>query len=282
MARAGSIDCGLILADKPAGVTSHDVVYKFRRELSKRAGRRVKTGHAGTLDPFATGLLVILIGRATRLQRYLLHQDKRYLATAKLGWTSDSGDSDGELIETGKVPIDPQIPSGTLDLPVPKHSAIKVDGQRLYAKARRGEDFTPPTREMTVYRAERMALSEDTAVFEIDCAGGTYVRSLVGTIEDAYCSDLRRTRIGSMDLADADPDLILDPRIALDAFASLELGSEAAQALIHGRAIPANDVTEGPVALIFEDRLLGVAAVAGTELKAETILAGSLEELIAR
>ena len=102
MPQNGSIECGIVLVDKPAGVTSHDVVFDMRRKLSRAAGQRVKTGHAGTLDPFATGLLVILVGRATRLQRYLQHQPKTYRATARLGWRSDSGDSDGELTHTGK------------------------------------------------------------------------------------------------------------------------------------------------------------------------------------
>ena len=140
MSKSGSVDCGVVLVDKPAGVTSHDVVFEMRRTLSRAAGRRVKTGHSGTLDPFATGLLVILVGRATRLQRYLQHQPKTYLATAKFGWRSDSGDSDGVLTQTGRIPGDPQLPIGVLELPVPRQSAIKVDGERLYARAHRGEE----------------------------------------------------------------------------------------------------------------------------------------------
>lgn len=279
---AGSIDCGLILVDKPAGVTSHDVVFRLRKQLSSAAGRRVKTGHAGTLDPFATGLLAILVGRATRLQRYLLHQDKRYVATARLGWRSDSGDSDGLLTETGKIPPDPQIPSGKLVLAVPKLSAIKVDGERLYAKARRGEDFEPPMREMTVYRAERMSLSEETAVFEIDCAGGTYVRSLVETIDDAYCAELRRTRIGDLTIEQADEDRILDPIIALSRFPAVELDADRATDLIAGRRIDASEIDQEIVALRHAGRLLGVGRNADGEISPETILAGSLDELVAR
>lgn len=278
----GTIDCGIVLVDKPAGVTSHDVVFRLRREFSATAGRKVKTGHAGTLDPFATGLLVVLVGRATRLQRYLLHQDKRYLVTARLGWRSDSGDSDGELTETGRVPTDPQIPTGLVTLPVPKLSAIKVDGQRLYAKTRKGEEFEPPVREMTVYRAERMALSQDTAVFEIDCAGGTYVRSLVDTIEDAYCLELRRLRVGELSIEDADETVILDPSIGLTAMPTLELSDRDALTVIAGRKFEAPDLSDGAVALNFGGRLLGVAQATSGVLAPETVLAGSLEKFTSR
>jgi tRNA pseudouridine55 synthase len=283
MSGAGSIDCGIVLVDKPAGVTSHDVVFDLRRTLSRAAGRRVKTGHAGTLDPFATGLLVVLVGRATRLQRYLQHQPKSYRATVRLGWRSDSGDSDGELEHTGRVPEDPQLPVGVLELPVPSYSAIKVDGQRLYAKARRGEDFTPPVREMTVYRAERMELSGETAVFEIDCAGGTYIRSVVATLEDAYCAELERTRVGELRLEDADPERILDPLDVLSHIERRDLTEDEARELIFGRRLAvAGDSDADLFRLVVDGRLLGVGRVEGGELVPETILAGSIEELAGR
>jgi tRNA pseudouridine55 synthase len=283
VAHSGSIECGIVLVDKPAGVTSHDVVFDMRRRLSRAAGKRVKTGHAGTLDPFATGLLVILVGRATRLQRYLQHQPKTYRATARLGWRSDSGDSDGELTETGRVPVDPELPTGALMLPVPKLSAIKVEGERLYAKARRGEEFEAPVREMTVYRAERMDFAGDQAVFDIDCAGGTYIRSVVGTLEDAYCAELVRTRVGDLSLADADPDAILDPLDVLSHLGRRDVSAEEGQELIFGRALPAGDTQPGePVRVVVDDRLLGVGRVEGDQLIPETILAASLGELAAR
>lgn len=282
MSAPGSPDCGIILADKPAGVTSHDVVYSIRRRLSQQVGRRVKTGHTGTLDPFATGLLVVLVGRATRLQRYLQHQPKTYLVTACLGWRSDSGDSDGELTHTGLVPDDPQLPVGRLELPVPRLSAIKIDGERLYAKARRGEDFQPPTRAMTVYRAERMSMSEDTAVFEIDCAGGTYIRSVVEILKDAYCADLRRTRIGDLSVEDADEAALVDPLVVLSHLATQEVDLDRARDLIAGRRPVAERTGEGLVSLVHAGRLLGVARIADGHLVPETILASSVEELIAR
>src|SRR6185369_13861016 len=124
----------VLLFDKPAGVTSHDVVDQVRRE------RKGKVGHAGTLDPFATGLLTILLGRATRLQPYFMGLDKTYVAKAKLGWTSTTGDRDGELSETGNVPESLELPTGEIIQMVPMTSAVKVDGERLYKKAHRGEE----------------------------------------------------------------------------------------------------------------------------------------------
>lgn len=191
----------VLLYDKPAGVTSHDVVAQVRRE---RGG---KVGHAGTLDPFATGLLLILLGRATRLQRFLVGLPKVYLATARLGWLSSTGDPDGELTETGKVPHSLQLPTGTVRQRVPMTSAVRVGGERLYKKAHRGEVVETPERDVEVYRAELLAHEGDRASYEIECSAGTYVRTLVETLEDAYCVELRRTAIGPFRVEDAGEEL---------------------------------------------------------------------------
>ncbi|HVD42009.1 MAG TPA: tRNA pseudouridine(55) synthase TruB [Solirubrobacterales bacterium] len=180
----------VLLYDKPAGVTSHDVVAKVRRE------RGTKAGHAGTLDPFATGLLLILLGRATRLQRFLVGLPKTYLATARLGWRSSTGDSDGELTETGRVPDTLELPTGTVRQRVPMTSAVRVGGERLYKKAHRGEVVETPERDVQVHRAQLLSSDGEFAHFEVECSAGTYVRTLVETLGDAYCSDLRRTAIG--------------------------------------------------------------------------------------
>lgn len=184
-------DAGTVLLyDKPPGVTSHDVVAKVRRE------RGLKTGHAGTLDPFATGLLLILLGRATRLQRFLVGLPKTYLATARLGWRSSTGDSDGELSETGNVPASLELPTGTVRQRVPMTSAVRVGGERLYKKAHRGEVVETPERDVEVHRTQLLSSEGGYAHYEIECSAGTYVRTLVETLGDAYCSDLRRTAIG--------------------------------------------------------------------------------------
>lgn len=197
-----STDPGTVLLyDKPAGVTSHDVVAEVRRE------RGTKTGHAGTLDPFATGLLLILLGRATRLQRFLVGLPKTYLATARLGWRSSTGDPDGQLTETGRVPESLELPTGTVRQRVPMTSAVRVGGERLYKKAHRGEVVETPERDVQVHRAELLSSDGTHAHYEIECSAGTYVRTLVETLEDAYCSDLRRTAVGPFGIEDAGEEL---------------------------------------------------------------------------
>lgn len=194
----------VLLYDKPAGVTSHDVVARVRRE---RGG---KAGHAGTLDPFATGLLLILRGRATRLQRFLVGLPKTYLATARLGWRSSTGDPDGELTETGQIPDSLELPTGTVRQRVPMTSAVRVGGERLYKKAHRGEVVQTPERDVEVHRAELLSAGGGYAHYEIECSAGTYVRTLVETLGDAYCSDLRRTAIGPFRVEDAGEEVPIE------------------------------------------------------------------------
>jgi tRNA pseudouridine55 synthase len=191
----------VLLCDKPAGVTSHDVVAKLRRE------RSCKAGHAGTLDPFATGLLLVLLGPATRLQRHLVGLPKAYLATARLGWRSSTGDPEGELAETGRVPPSLELPTGKVRQRVPMTSAVRVGGERLYRKAHRGETIETPEREVEVYRAELTQSDGETARYEIECSTGTYVRTLIETLGDAYCAELRRTAIGPFRVENAGEEL---------------------------------------------------------------------------
>ena len=187
----------VLLLDKPAGKTSHDVVAAVRRE------RGVKAGHAGTLDPFATGLLLVLLGKATRLQRFLVGLPKTYLATARLGWTSTTGDPDGELTETGVVPESLELPTGTVRQRVPMTSAVRVGGERLYKRAHRGETVETPVRDVQVHRADLLSSEDGYAHYEIECSAGTYVRTLVETLGDAYCSDLRRVAVGPFRIEEA-------------------------------------------------------------------------------
>lgn len=204
----------LLLYDKPAGVTSHDVVAAVRRE---RGG---KVGHAGTLDPFATGLLLILLGPATRLQRFLVGLPKTYLATARLGWRSTTGDPDGELTETGRLPDSLQLPSGIVRQRVPMTSAVRVGGERLYKKAHRGEVVETPERGVEVHRAELLSSDGERAHYEIECSAGTYVRTLIETLGDAYCEALRRTAVGPFRIERAGEELSVErvadlvPRVA--------------------------------------------------------------------
>ena len=205
-------DAGLLLCDKPAGITSHDVVAQTRRRL----GRGVKVGHAGTLDPFATGLLIVLVGRATRIQRFVMALPKRYEVTAQFGAVSTTGDPEGEITVTDRVPDgDLPLPTGLVRQRPPTYSAVKINGQRAYKRARAGETFEMPEREVTIHRFEETRRAGAERDFVIECSSGTYVRSLIADLGDAYCTALRRTRIGDFDISDADPERLLPLELAL-------------------------------------------------------------------
>ena len=222
---SGQAPDGILLIDKPAGVTSHDVVAAVRRALDG-----AKTGHAGTLDPFATGLLIVLVGRATKAQRQLMELRKRYVTVAQLGAVSSTGDTEGVVTASGRLPPDPpRLPTGEIRQRPPRYSAVKVGGERAYKRARRGEEFELPERIVSVYRFEQLwRRKEDPsspvqpkssdprprasstgepvlerASYEIECSAGTYVRSLIAELGDAYCLELRRTAIGPFEVGDA-------------------------------------------------------------------------------
>ena len=248
---------GVILVDKPAGVTSHDVVYRVRRGL----GKGVKVGHAGTLDPFATGLLLVLVGRGTRVQRFLMALPKRYETVARLGWTSTTGDPEGELAP-GRMPDDPLVlPTGVLRQRPPAYSAVKVGGERAYALARRGEAVETAEREVTVTRFEQLWRSGDRAAFAIECSSGTYVRSLIADLGDAYCLELRRTAIGPFDVADADDERIVPLADALAFLPEVRLGGDDARRAGHGVAVRGD--AEGFARLTDEAGLIAVAEPRG-------------------
>ncbi|HXR29539.1 MAG TPA: tRNA pseudouridine(55) synthase TruB [Solirubrobacterales bacterium] len=200
----GTGEGSVLLCDKPAGITSHDAVARLRRE------RSCKAGHAGTLDPFATGLLLLLLGRATRVQRFLVDLPKTYVARARLGWRSSTGDPEGELLETGAMPASLELPTGRVRQRVPMTSAVRVGGERLYRKAHRGEVVETPQREVEVYRADLLGGDGESAEYEIECSAGTYVRTLIETLGDAYCLELRRTAIGPFRVEDAGEELSLE------------------------------------------------------------------------
>jgi len=215
---------GVLLIDKPVGMTSHDVVAAVRR-----AFKGAKTGHAGTLDPFATGLLLVLVGKATRIQRHLMELPKSYVTVARLGATSSTGDTEGEITQTGKLPPDPPpLPIGEIRQRPPIYSAVKIGGERAYRKARRGEDFVMPERIVTLHRFEQLWREPTRAAFVIECSSGTYVRSLIADLGDAYCEELRRTAIGPFDVHDAVPP----PRRGEPWDAPMAIGVEQAMAAL--------------------------------------------------
>jgi len=251
---------GILLIDKPAGKTSHDVVAAVRRE---HRGDRV--GHAGTLDPFATGLLLVLLGRATRVQRWLMAAEKEYSVVARLGALSSTGDTEGEVTVTGRVPAPgAALPVGEMRQRPPAHSAVKVGGRRAYRLARAGEAVEVPERTVVVrsfdelWREEEPGAPGPRAGYRIRCSSGTYVRSLIAELGDGYCLELRRDAIGPFRVEDADPARVVPLGEALAAVMPvLELGGEEARAAAHGRAVPARDAR---------------GAVTGGELPATPIL----------
>jgi tRNA pseudouridine55 synthase len=198
----------VLLCDKPAGMTSRALVQAVRREHGCE-----KAGHAGTLDPFATGLLLVMLDDATRVQRYLTDLPKTYRAKAKPGWRSSTGDPEGELVMTGRVPSSMELPTGTIRQRVPMTSAVRLRGERLYRKAHRGEVVETPQRDVEIYRAEQVGalmMGDDYYFeYEIECSTGTYIRTLVETLKDAYCMELRRTAIGPFRVEEAGAELSL-------------------------------------------------------------------------
>lgn len=200
---------GVLLVDKPKGLTSHDVVYRLRRKLSMK-----KIGHAGTLDPMATGLLVMLIGKATRISQYLMSVDKAYEGEATLGVVTDSQDAEGEVLTTLPVPVltEAQVLQamkgflGDQYQTPPMHSAIKIDGVPLYKLARKGEEVEREPRFIRVMAFDLLAFNPPAVTFRLLCTKGTYVRTIAHDLGQklgcgAHLSALRRTGSGKFDIA---------------------------------------------------------------------------------
>jgi tRNA pseudouridine55 synthase len=223
-----------------------------------------KVGHAGTLDPFATGLLLVLVGAATRAQRWFMQLPKTYRAVARLGWTSTSGDRDGELVETGRVPEALSLPVGEMLQRPPAYSAVKVGGERLYKKARRGEAVEGEPRPITVYRFEELWREGDRAGLELEVSSGTYVRQLVADLGDAYCEELERTAVGPFRLEDTESFVPLGE--ALSFMPAVELDADSADRASHGVAVPGTADGEA-IRLIHEGRLIAIARPEGDQLK---------------
>jgi tRNA pseudouridine55 synthase len=279
---------GILLVDKPGGITSHDVVSRARRALGTR-----KIGHAGTLDPMATGLLVLGVEGATRLLTYIVGADKTYEATILLGIATDSDDADG--IETSRADAtgvtDEAIAAGIADLTgeieqVPSTvSAIKVAGRRAYDLARAGEQVELKARRVTVSRFEVRETRRGDGVIEldvvVDCTSGTYIRALARDLGRAlgvggHLTMLRRTRIGSFDVsAAASVDDIAEERLVNPATAAsvvvgaIAVGEDEARDLRHGKRIDGGGRLTGPVAAAIDPdgRLVGIVEKRGTQLK---------------
>ena len=205
----------IILIDKPDNMSSFGVVERVRRKLRDRFNKKVKVGHTGTLDPFATGLLIILAGRATKKSDEFLKKDKEYEATVYLGKTSTTGDIEGEITETSKkVPTRAEVEAacekfvGEIEQTVPAYSAVKINGERAYKLARKGEEVEMPTRKVTIYALDILSYDYPELKIRTHVSSGTYIRTLgedigkaLGT--GAYLTALRRTKIADYDVKDA-------------------------------------------------------------------------------
>jgi tRNA pseudouridine55 synthase len=268
------VPAGVLLRAKPAGVTSHDVVAEVRRSLP----RGMKVGHAGTLDPFATGLLLVLLGRATRAQRFLMGLPKTYRAVARLGWVSDTLDRDGELTQTGRMPERLAIPVGEQLQRPPAFSAVKLGGRRAYELARAGETVETEARRVTVHRASLLWSEGDRAGFEIECSAGTYVRTLIAELGDAYCDELERTAIGPFRLEDADSERIVPLGEALAFLPERTLDEGEAVAVRHGRRVARGAAAPGDsgalaVRLTAAGELVAIAEPRDDELQPVVVFA---------
>ena len=213
----------VILIDKPAGVSSFGVVAKVRRRLTEEFGHKVKVGHTGTLDPFATGLLILLSGKYTKKSSDFLKLDKVYEATMKLGYVSSTGDPEGEITKYdasagggawGSDEATSVISSllnsfiGKITQTPPRYSAIKINGQRAYKLARQGKTFDIPSRQVEIYSINILDYNYPYLTIRVHCSSGTYIRSLaedIGTAlgTGAYLTALRRTKIGQYSVTDA-------------------------------------------------------------------------------
>lgn len=271
---AGDSPSGILLADKPAGLSSHDIVARARRALATK-----RVGHAGTLDPFATGLLIVLVGRMTRLARYFVALPKTYEVLVALGATSSTGDPEGEIVHTGVVPERLTLPLGVLRQRPPAYSAVKIDGERAYKRARRGEEVQTAEREVTVYESRELWREGDRAALRFVCSAGTYVRSLVADLGDAYCLELRRLQIGPFAVsgawaAEGVPTLMELASAWAQIAPVIALEEDEALAAAHGRALAARGAS-GAVLLVDSGGLpVAVASERDGRLRVEVGLRG--------
>ena len=258
---------GVLVVDKPVGLTSHEVVQIIRRGTNIR-----RAGHTGTLDPRASGVLIVLIGPAVRLSEYVSASDKRYQAIIRLGATTDTFDADGRFTskdaatQTTEEQFETTLKTfvGEIIQTPPPYSAVKVQGRPAYEMAREGEEVVLEPRKIQVYSLELLEWAPPEAVIDVYCSSGTYVRSLANDLGDklgcgAYLTGLRRTKSGRFTLRDAVPlrklreafeagnwyQYVIPAADALSDWPSLELNNEQVEAVRHGHRVPAEAGTTG-------------------------------------
>jgi tRNA pseudouridine55 synthase len=259
-----------VLVDKPVGPSSFAVVRRLRAEHGLRAG------HAGTLDPLASGLLLVLLGSATRLARYLVGLDKRYVTEIELGRRTTTGDAEGEELEQTALPDDLETALealvGEVELRVPAASAVKVGGERAYRLHRKGITVKMPTRRMQVFDIGVRRLEEPYAELELHVGSGTYVRAVADAL-GGHCRSLRRTAVGPFRIEDADESRLLAPGAALPFLPELPLDEDEARRVRSGRAVERGG--EGHAKLSLAGELVAVARLEDGLARPETVLAAS-------
>ena len=288
---------GIILIDKPKGVTSHDIVYKVKKLLNE------KVGHTGTLDPNATGVLPLLVGRGTKLSKYLMNHDKTYIVTLKLGEKTDTADSEGKVIEKKEVSKEvfskekllqtfSNFTSKILQTP-PIYSAIKVNGKKLYEYARKGQEVEIKPREIEIYKISLIEINQiaNTIEFEVSCSKGTYIRSLCEDIAKelntvGYMKELRRVQVGEFLIKDSitvedlqknedNKDFILSHFIDLQKyfakFRIIELSQEEARKFLNGVKLSSNK-ENGIYRVQSENKLIGTGILENNKLKRDIII----------
>jgi tRNA pseudouridine55 synthase len=274
---------GLLLIDKPAGITSHDAVAKVRRALSVR-----KVGHSGTLDPAATGLLLIGVGRATRLLRFLGDLPKVYEGRGVLGVETDTLDAEGAVLRESSVDVAERDLrtvmhrfTGEIEQVPPAYSAVKVGGEKLYKAARRGEHVEAPPRRVTVDSFDLRRFESPAFDFAVRCSAGTYVRSLVADVGrelgcGAHLQRLRRTAIGPFGVEVArppdDPGPLLPMDRAVEHLSSVTLHEEEAKVAVHGCCLGPAGITGPYRAMSPDGTLIGIYRDQGPKAVPEVIL----------
>ena len=288
---------GIILIDKPKGVTSHDIVYKVKKLLNE------KVGHTGTLDPNATGVLPLLVGRGTKLSKYLMNHDKTYIVTLKLGEKTDTADSEGKVIEKKEVSKEvfskekllqtfSNFTGKILQIP-PIYSAIKVNGKKLYEYARKGQEVEIKPRQIEIYKISLIEINQiaNTIEFEVSCSKGTYIRSLCEDIAKelntvGYMKELRRVQVGEFLIKDSitvedlqknedNKDFILSHFIDLQKyfakFRIIELSQEEARKFLNGVKLSSNK-ENGIYRVQSENKLIGTGILENNKLKRDIII----------
>jgi tRNA pseudouridine55 synthase len=275
-----------VLVDKPAGMTSHDVVAIARRALGER-----RIGHAGTLDPFATGLLVLLVGRMTRLLPYLDGEPKVYEARIQFGAETETDDATGRVVREAPVPMRADVEramaslTGPIDQEPPAYSAKHVDGRRAYDAARRGTPVELPPARVTVHSWEVRGRTNDTLEVTITCSGGTYIRALARDLgrrarSAAHLTALRRLRSGPFHVRDACPlpalrdgqCAMLPSLQALTSLAVEHLDPSATERAARGNAVPASVPGDRAALLAPNGELVAVAVRSGDSWQPRTVL----------